>query len=247
MTRLLDGHIALVTGATGGLGHGICRALAQAGAQVVVHYRSAEQVASQLADELGGQAMPAELTSSTLVNALIKRIEDELGALDIVVNNAGIQPVSPLASMSETQFSDVLAANLTSAHLVTQAAVPLLADRGGSIIHIASIEGHQSSFGHAHYATSKAALLMHARAAALEYGPLGIRVNTISPGLVEREHLEQQWPEGVERYRQAAPLRRLGTPADIGHACVFLASSQAAWITGTDLIVDGGVSVHPTW
>jgi NAD(P)-dependent dehydrogenase (short-subunit alcohol dehydrogenase family) len=118
---------------------------------------------------------------------------------------------------------------------------------GGSIIHIASIEGSQPAYGHAHYAASKAAIIMHARAAAIEYGPLGIRVNTVSPGLIARPGLEQDWPEGVGRWLAAAPLGRLGTGMDVANACLFLASPLASWITGHNLVVDGGMSAHPTW
>lgn len=88
---------------------------------------------------------------------------------------------------------------------------------------------------------------MHARAAALEYGPLGIRVNTVSPGLIEREGLAEDWPEGVRRWERAAPAGRLGRPEDVGDACAFLASPLASWITGHDLVVDGGVSARPRW
>jgi 3-oxoacyl-[acyl-carrier protein] reductase len=88
---------------------------------------------------------------------------------------------------------------------------------------------------------------MHARAAALEYGPHGIRVNAVSPGLIDRPGLAANWPEGVKRWQKAAPLTRLGTPTDVANACVFLASPLAAWITGHNLVVDGGVSSHPTW
>lgn len=118
---------------------------------------------------------------------------------------------------------------------------------GGSIVHIASIEGSRPAVGHAHYSASKAGLIMFARSAALEYGARGIRVNTVSPGLIDRPGLDRDWPEGVARWHAAAPLRRLGCPEDIGDACVFLASPSASWITGHDLVVDGGVSAHPTW
>src|SRR5690606_36155091 len=118
---------------------------------------------------------------------------------------------------------------------------------GGAVVNIASIEGRQPAPGHAHYAASKAALLMFTKAAALELGSLGIRVNAVSPGLVHREGIEEAWPEGVERWQSAAPLKRLGQPADIADAALFLASDAARWITGAELVVDGGVSTRPTW
>ena len=116
-----------------------------------------------------------------------------------------------------------------------------------SIVNIASIEGSWPAIGHSHYATSKSALIMATRAAALELGKHGIRVNSVSPGLVNREGLEHDWPEGVERWRRAAPLGRLGEPEDVANAVAFLASPAADWITGHDLVIDGGVSVAPGW
>ncbi|MFI6278503.1 SDR family NAD(P)-dependent oxidoreductase [Streptomyces sp. NPDC050988] len=117
----------------------------------------------------------------------------------------------------------------------------------GSITHIASIEATHPAPLHAHYSASKAAVVAHARSAALEYGPYGIRVNTVSPGLIDRAGLAQAWPDGVRRWQQAVPTGRLGRPEDVGDACVFLASPMASWITGHDLVVDGGVSARPTW
>lgn len=116
----------------------------------------------------------------------------------------------------------------------------------GSITHIASIEATHPAL-HAHYSASKAAVVAHARSAALEYGPYGIRVNTVSPGLIDRAGLAEAWPDGVRRWQQAVPTGRLGRPEDVGDACVFLASPMASWITGHDLVVDGGVSARPTW
>lgn len=116
-----------------------------------------------------------------------------------------------------------------------------------SVTHIASVEAGHPAPLHAHYAAAKAAVVMHARSAALEYGPYGIRVNTVSPGLVDRDGLEEEWPEGVRRWHAAVPTGRLGRPEDIGDACVFLASPMASWISGHDLVVDGGVSARPTW
>jgi NAD(P)-dependent dehydrogenase (short-subunit alcohol dehydrogenase family) len=123
----------------------------------------------------------------------------------------------------------------------------VLGEQGGSITLIASVEGSRPARGHAHYASAKAGMIMLARSAALEYGAVGIRVNTVSPGLVERPGLDEQWPEGVARWRGAAPLGRLGRPEDIGDATVFLASPLARWITGHDLVVDGGMGVAPAW
>lgn len=252
MTPALDlsGTITCVTGASGTLGRGIARRFAEAGSAVAVHHRrpgAADEVVEAIR-EAGGRAraFSAELTDDRACHALLDAVAEWGGRLDALVNNAGIQPVSPLAEVTAEEWRSMLDATLTSAFSCTQAAARLMGE-GGSVTHIASIEARQPAAGHVHYSAAKAALVMHARGAALEYGPRGIRVNTVSPGLIDRPGLAAEWPEGVERWHRAAPLGRLGTPADIGNACVFLASPLAAWITGHDLVVDGGVTARPTW
>lgn len=224
----LSGKVVLVTGAGGTIGAGIAARFANAGAQVVTHRGLADGDLRTEAERVVSDAFATH------------------GRLDAVVNNAGVQPVDPLPGMTTGQWQSVVDTNLTGPFAVTQAAVSYLPS-GGSITHIASIEGTHPAPGHAHYAASKAALIMHARAAALEYGPRGIRVNTVSPGLIARPGIASEWPEGVARWEEAAPLTRLGSPKDIGNACVFLASDLASWITGHDLVVDGGVTARPTW
>jgi 3-oxoacyl-[acyl-carrier protein] reductase len=244
----LTGTVALVTGASGGIGRGIALRFAAAGSAVAAHYhRNVPAVVAEI-ESAGGKAaaFAADLTSDAACRSLVAAVVGWAGRLDTLVNNAGIQTVEPLAGMPAAQWRTMIETNLTSAFSCTQAAAEAMGE-GGVVIHIASIEGSQPSPGHAHYSTAKAALIMHARNAALEYGPRGVRVNTVSPGLVDRPGLAQDWPEGVERWQEAAPLTRLGTPDDVGNACVFLASPLAAWITGHDLVVDGGVSTHPTW
>lgn len=250
----LAGSVALVTGASGGIGAGIAATFARAGAAVVVHGHRDEQAAEATARrirEAGGEArvVIGDLTDEPTCARLVDEAASWRGRLDAVVNSAGIQPVQPLDAMTTADWDAVLRADATAAFTCTQAAARIMAaqDTGGSITHIASIEGSQPAAGHAHYSSAKAALIMFARAAALEYGPRGVRVNTVSPGLVDRPGLAEQWPEGVDRWLRAAPSGRLGTPEDIGAACVFLASASASWLTGHDLVVDGGVGAHPTW
>ena len=171
------------------------------------------------------------------------------GRLDALVNNAAVQTLASMGGMDEEEWRVMVDTNLTAVHRLTQAvAAHLMARRSrGSIIHISSIEGSQPAPFHGHYAVTKAGVIMHARAAALEFGAHGIRVNTVSPGLIHRPGIEEQWPEGVARWRAAAPLERLGAPEDVADACLFLASPLARWITGANLVVDGGVLAHPTW
>ncbi|MGH3878323.1 MAG: SDR family NAD(P)-dependent oxidoreductase [Actinophytocola sp.] len=247
----LTGTVTLVTGAGGTLGQGIALRFAAAGGAVAVHHNRSRERAEALVERIeaaGGRAvgLAADLTDDRACHRLVEDAAAWSGRLDALVNNAGIQPVADLATMTADAWRTMLDTNLTSAFSCTQAAARVMRD-GGSVTHIASIEAARPAFGHVHYAAAKAALVMHARGAALEYGPLGIRVNTVSPGLVDRPGLADDWPDGVDRWHRAAPLRRLGDPADVGNACVFLASPLASWITGHDLTVDGGVSAHPSW
>ncbi|MEO7125420.1 MAG: SDR family NAD(P)-dependent oxidoreductase [Nakamurella sp.] len=248
----LSGQVAVVTGAGGGVGSGIAMQFARAGASVVLHYRSsakaAEAVWRQIVDA-GGHAIvaQADITDEASARSVIAEAVRAYGRVDALVNNAGVQPVEPLEGMTAAAWHEVVDVNVMGTFIMTQAAAEAMRETGGSVTHIASIEGLHPADGHAHYCSSKAALIMHARTASLEYGKYGIRVNSVSPGLIDREGLEEAWPEGVARYRASAPLGRLGRSTDIGNACVFLASSMAAWVTGTNLTVDGGVSNHPTW
>ena len=248
MTRL-DGSVIVVTGAGGGIGGGIARRLLAAGAAVVAHTRSSP--VKHLADTRGEPvaAVTADLAEAGAAERVMQAPLDAGGRIDGLVNNAGIQPVVHFTEMSDDEWTEMIDTNLTAVHRLTAAAAAAMREQGtgGSIVHIASIEGRHPTDFHGHYATAKAGLLMHARAAAGAYGPHGIRVNSVSPGLIDRPGLADDWPEGVARWHAAAPLGRMGTPEDIGDACVFLCSDLARWITGTDLVVDGGVLTRPTW
>ena len=245
----LDGRVIVVTGAGGGIGTGIACRLIAAGASVVAHTRSSP------VDHLAGLdgaplvSVHADLAEPDSPQRVVDAALEHHGRLDGLVNNAAIQPLVHFANLSESDWAEMIDVNLTAVHRLTHTAASAMRAHGtgGSIVHIASIEGHQPTDLHGHYATAKAGLLMHARAAAGAYGPDQIRVNSISPGLIDRPGLADDWPEGVARWRAAAPLGRLGTPSDVGDACVFLCSDLARWITGVDLVVDGGVLTRPTW
>lgn len=241
----LTGNVVIVTGAGGGIGAGIARRMAEAGAYVVLHTRSSPL------PQLDGKtvSVTTDLVDRDAPNQLVSAALETFGRVDALVNNAGIQPIASLAEVSDDEFRRMLEVNVTAAHRLSQFVARHLIEQGqgGSIVHITSIEGSQPTFMHGHYATAKAALRMHARAAALEFGRYGIRVNAVSPGLIDRPGLERDWPDGVARWRAAVPLGRLGSPEDVGDACVFLCSPLARWITGIDLVVDGGVLTHPTW
>lgn len=249
--QLLDltGTVAIVTGASGGIGAGIARRLSAAGASIVAHgnTRSPDTLVASLATP--SMAVTADLRVSDGPTRLVDATLERFGRVDALVNNAGIQPVAPLATLSDEDWREMLDVNVTALHRLTQRVARQLitAASGGSIVHIASIEAVQPASFHEHYSVAKAAVVMHARSAAAAYGADGIRVNSLSPGLVHRPGIEDDWPEGVARWTAAAPLGRLGTPSDIGDACVFLCSPLARWITGVNLVVDGGVLTRSTW
>ncbi len=247
----LEGRAALVTGAGGVIGAAIASRLAEAGAHVGVHYRTSAGPAEAVVTDIrarGGVAelLQADVTRGVDVEALFETAAQRLGGLSILVNNAGIYPVVPLADMSEKEWDETIAANLKSVFLCTQAGAAAMKN-GGSIINIASIEGERTAFGHSHYNAAKAGTLMHTRAAASELGGSGIRVNSVSPGLIHRDGIEEAWPEGVDRWLQACPLGRLGSPTDVADACLFLASDASRWISGANLVVDGGTMTGPAF
>jgi NAD(P)-dependent dehydrogenase (short-subunit alcohol dehydrogenase family) len=252
VARLLDlsGLVAIITGASGNIGAGIARRLHEAGAAVVAHAGRDRAAVEGLARELGARAVAASGDIERDAGAICAVAVESFGGLDILVNNAGIQPRAPLASIGAAQLNELLRVNVGGVAAMTREAAALMTAAGvatGAIVNVSSIEGLQPARDHSHYAASKAAVIMHTRAAALELGPAGIRVNSVSPGLIDAEGLAEGWPEGVARWRAAAPLERLGDPSDVADAVLFLVSRAARWVSGANLVVDGGVLTHNTW
>jgi 3-oxoacyl-[acyl-carrier protein] reductase len=244
----LAGKVALVTGASGGIGRAIARRFAEAGASVVAHFHQNRSSARELADEIersGARAVAlgADVRSEDQVAALFREAAATLGEVDVLVNNAGAYPVHDLLDASAIDFQAVVETNLLGVHLSTRAAAERLIARGaeGAIVNVASIEGLRPAPGHSHYTAAKSGVLAYTRSAAVELGRHRIRVNAVSPGLIWREGIDEAWPEGVASFRARAPLGRLGRPEDVAAACLFLASSQATFVTGANLVVDGGV------
>lgn len=251
IAELLDlrERVVLVTGSGAGIGAGIARRLYAAGGRIAVHYVAQRVAAEMLARELGARACVVQGDVERDAERLCDDVIGAFGRLDAVVNNAGIQPVAPLLDLAAGDVAELLRVNVAGVVALTTAAAKHFVARGdgGAIVNIASIEGLQPAAGHSHYAAAKAAVIMHARAAALELGAHGIRVNAVAPGLIDRAGLAEAWPDGVNRWLAAAPLGRLGTTEDVADAVLFLLSNAARWITGSTLVVDGGMLARPTW
>jgi NAD(P)-dependent dehydrogenase (short-subunit alcohol dehydrogenase family) len=250
----LKRKVALVTGASAGIGRGVALRLAEAGASVAVHYRSgredADAVVASIRDrKRAGLAVWAELKDSASVEQAIRAVSEQLGPIDILVNNAARQTHAGFEDMDLEEWRTMMAVNLEGVFVITRAVAAAMIKRGssGAIVNIASIEGLQPAPTHGHYAVSKAGLIMFTRAVAMQYGRHRIRVNAVSPGVIRRDGIEEAWPEGVSRWMKAVPLGRMGEDEDVADAVLFLASQASRWITGANLVVDGGVTSTPAF
>jgi glucose 1-dehydrogenase/3-oxoacyl-[acyl-carrier protein] reductase len=242
-----SGKVVIVTGASQGIGAGIAIRFAEADAKVVVHYRGsqlgADAVLATIKDAGGdGLAVQADLSTREGAELLIAKTVESLGRLDVIINNAGIFPNAELLEMELDDWHEMYKANLDTAFLCTQAAAVHMKKRGGgAIVNMASVSAVNPGAAHSHYNSAKAAVVMLTRSAAQELGAHNIRVNVVSPGLIARDGIREQWPDGVTRWENQAPLGRMGTPEDVADACLFFASPASRFITGQNLILDGGV------
>ena len=246
---LLDEKVALVTGGSRGIGRAIALRLAAEGADVALCARNiatAGEVAEAI-EALGRRCLvrQADVADAEQAAALVAATIAELGRLDILVNNAGVTRDNLLMRMKEEDWDQVLAINLKGAFNCVRAAVrPMLKARGGRIINITSVVGLLGNAGQANYAASKAGLLGLTKSVARELASRGITANAVAPGLVpETGMTDELTPQQQEQLIATVPLGRAGTPEDVAHAVAFLASAQAAYITGQVLSVDGGMAM----
>jgi len=245
----LDGRVALVTGSSRGIGAAIAKLFAERGALVVVHGRDADAVRTVVADieKSGGHALAAiaDLTHYDQIEAMRDSIDQDLGPVDILVANAGGSTVrpGPLEDIAEADWRASVDANLTATFLTIKAFLPGMRQRhSGTIITMSSAAARrptpQSPLA---YAVAKAAIEVLTKQLAAQAGPEGIRVNCIAPETILTERNQQQIPEAIqEQLRQSHPIQRLGTPDDVAHAALFLASDHSSWISGTTLDIAGG-------
>src|SRR5688572_8958975 len=241
----LTGRVALVTGASRGIGRAIAQRLAAQGAVVVAAARGDN--ARPVADEIvaagkRAAALALDVTEATAADEAIKGVVTEHGSIDILVNNAGIARDQLMLRMKRDDWDAVLATNLTAAFALTQAALkPMIRQRRGRIVCISSVVGQRGNPGQANYAASKAGLIGFAKSVALEVASRGITVNVVAPGLIETDMTRGIADAAREEWASRIPLGRLGTPDDIAAAVGFLASDEASYITGQVVAVNGGM------
>ena len=243
---LLDGRKAAVTGGGSGIGRATCRRMAAEGARVAVLDVDAES-AESVAREIDGVAFGVDVGDPDALRGTIDAAAAELGGLSIIYNNAGTSTFNKLHEMDPAEWERVLRVNLTGVWAGIRAAVPhLLAAGGGSIVSTASISGTRPAAGEGPYAASKAAVAALTASAALEYAP-SIRVNAVSPGMIRTAMTAPMFefmPNQVERFEKGTPVGRIGEPEDIADVVVFLCSDLARFVTGQNIVVDGGLTLH---
>jgi 3-oxoacyl-[acyl-carrier protein] reductase len=245
--KLLEGKVALVTGASRGIGRAIAQKLAEHGANVAFTYLSSVEKGQALEAELASFGVKAKGYRSdaslyeeaeNLVNAVLS----DFGNLDILVNNAGITRDGLLMRMSEEQFDEVIRINLKSVFNLTKAATkPMMKARAGSLIHLSSVVGLRGNAGQANYAASKAGIIGFSKSVALELGSRNIRSNVIAPGFIETEMTGQLDEKVVADWAASIPMKRGGKAEEVADAVIFLASGLSSYITGQVLQVDGGM------
>ena len=243
--RLLEGKTALITGAARGIGKAIALRFAAEGANIAFTALAVNEDTQAEIAALGVKAKSYASNAADFAETeeLIKQVKEDFGAIDVLVNNAGITKDGLMLRMTEQQWDAVIGVNLKSAFNFIHAVVPvMMRQRGGSIINMASVVGVHGNAGQANYAASKAGMIALAKSIAQEMGPKGIRANAIAPGFIETA-MTAALPDAVrEQWKQKIPLRRGGTPEDVANVALFLASDLSSYVSGQVIQIDGGMN-----
>jgi glucose 1-dehydrogenase len=261
MKQKLEGQVALVTGASSGIGAGVAKALAKEGASVVINYASSPDKADKVLQEIqlaggSGICIKADVSNEMEVKAMFQEILEQYGTLDILVNNAGLQKDARFHNMTIEEWNHVLSINLTGQFLCSREAIKEFLRRGivpgrsksaGKIICMSSVHEVIPWAGHANYAASKGGVMMMMKTIAQEYAPMKIRINSIGPGAIRTpiNHAAWQTPEAYNQLLKLIPSKRIGEADDIGGAAVWLASDDSDYVNGITLFVDGGMLLYP--
>ena len=259
--KILKGQKALVTGGNSGIGKAVALELGKAGADVVANYVRGEDQAQEVVAEIeksGSRAFAyqADVSQEDQVSSMFEKMKNELGTIDILINNAGLQQDAPFEEMTIDQWNTVINVNLTGQFLCAREAVREFKRRGvvpevscaaGKIICMSSVHEIIPWAGHVNYAASKGGVMLMMKSIAQEVAPYRIRVNSICPGAIRTPINTDAWqtPEAYEALMTLVPYKRIGEPEDIGRAAVWLASDHADYINGTSLFVDGGMTLYP--
>ena len=245
--KLLEGKVAIITGASRGIGSGIAKVFAQHGANVAFTYSSSVESALALENELNALGIKSKGYKSNAADfseaqKLVDDVLADFGNVDVLINNAGITKDNLLMRMSEEDFDKVIEINLKSVFNMTKAVQKImLKNRKGSIVNMSSVVGVKGNAGQSNYAASKAGMIGFTKSIALELGSRNIRCNAIAPGFIETEMTAKLNDDVVQGWRDSIPLRRGGTPEDVANACLFFASDMSAYVSGQVLNVCGGM------
>jgi 3-oxoacyl-[acyl-carrier protein] reductase len=240
----LEGRVVLVTGGSRGIGAAVCRELALAGARVAVGYRSGKEPAEELAGEIGGLALAGDVGDPGEAQALVEQVEQELGDVDALVNNAGVTRDTLIARMSDEDWEVVVDTNLRGTFNTCRAVSrKMLRRRAGSIVNLTSVVGLRGNPGQANYVASKAGIIGLTKGLARELGSRNVRVNAVAPGYIDTALTQVLSEQARNAILANTPLGRLGQPEDVAKAVRFLCSDESSFVTGEVLLVDGGLGM----